>query len=434
MRPAYTIINFIMNKTGLVLLVSFIMLSGCKKQDELSPDKQQVEWMKVLGDEGMLKPGKVLTDGNDNIYIYFTGDKHYAAVEQLSPSGHVNWKKEFTDYAIFDMTLAPNGNIILCGLGNGYSPESGIVMVSISNSGVTLNQQVFVPSVNPGKVFTHAVSANLSGTSDGYIIVSGTMEMAGDPNYSAFITKTEQLLSTPPSFNKNYVFFPGLGGPQPSIIDFKVLQAGLAYVFMCDVEGVVGMNPNFNVMSGLITGLINPDGNINNYKFRQTGYYNTALNVRSGWVNSYGKLLPDKQNGFLSWRNFSKALGSDSPVPNEFLRINSLGVITDSIPFSLPENYIANSMAINSSLNFYMTSCLQGELVGSTDFSPQQTSFSHGNSAGPSVSKTFSIKNSYTDNFTSVACTSEGDFICFGQLQGFYASSFQPVLIKLKKP
>jgi hypothetical protein len=343
---------------------------------------------------------------------------------KLSAEGKEVWKRRLDDFSAFDMLLLPDGRLILSG---GSVPQAipSLKMISITAEG-KVQEAAVSPAAPAGNTFQIAGSASLSLAADGDIIISGGMHIAQGPGFFPYAMKINPDFKSPPAWNQSYNFFPGLTPPPNVTLGYIQPTVNNRFVFLYVVETIIGQP---NSIYGNVMGLLNADGSLFSSKFTQTG------SAFAGFSYSYGKLIPEAQGTFISWRSLKKIFLSPGPAQTtELLRLSADGVLKDSIPVSLPLHFMPSELAFNASNNFYMTASLHGDLIGSSEFTPQQTYFMKGSVPALSVSQSFFLQELNTEHFHSLAPTQNGSFIAFGQMQAFERPYYKPLLIKLKKP
>ncbi|HNS12868.1 MAG TPA: hypothetical protein PKM97_09675 [Bacteroidia bacterium] len=432
-------------KVRYTLIALFLFAFGnnsCKKDSGISTAGEQIEWMHVLDenisgitedDTFLGQNGKVLTDSEDNIYLYYYSEfPKQAVVMKCDPTGTLVWKKSFPDCIPMDMVRRNDGSIVLAVRDLPGYEQIFVLYVVLPNGTVNLHGVVQTSTGGSDGV----LSATMCVLPDDGLIISGVYLqsfLVGFPlSQESFVVKLN------PSYGKDWAVLTAFNISQqakPSYEQNSVvpLPGGK---FLAEFSFKGNKIQADSVSYGILRGVINADSvDYESYIIDQTGYEVQSSGTKSGYYNQYGgRLLED---GFGEWiYHYSGAvslltglpLGSD--VVNGFIRMNNEGAILDTIPMPLPIGYRVLSCTRGKG-NFLLTAYKKGTVDVTSDYSAFQTLFLTGD-GGWQTSKSFSFQEFYSDFFPSTAATSDGGFIIMGKIQSFSGPNNKLVLIKWK--
>lgn len=437
--------KLIIKKKVLVIAIFLVAFStnSCKKDSAISTAGEQIEWMHVLDenisgltedDTFLGQNGKVLTDSEDNIYLYYYSEfPKQAVVMKCNSQGAPVWKKTFPDCIPMDMVRRSDGSIVLAVRDlPGYEQ---IFVLYLIRPDRNVDQHPVIPVSSGGS--GGVLNANMYVMPDDGLIISGVyLEslLVGWPlEQETFVVKLNSSLlkewDVKTSFN--------ISGQQSSPVyeqNSIVPIPGNKYLVEFSFKG--NKIQADSVSLGIFRGVIDADSvKYQYYAFDQTGYEVQSSGTRSGFYNQYGgRLLED---GLGEWIyhysgpvSLTTGLPGGSTISNGFIRIGNDGVIKDTIPLSLPNGYRILSCTKGKG-NFLLTAYKIGTVDVTNDYSAFQTLFLTGNSAWQS-NKSFSFQEFYSDFFPSTAALNDGGFILMGKIQSFSGPNNKLVLIKWK--
>lgn len=429
----------------LLCIYLITLVSSCKKEETLSRDSDRIQWIRVLEDEMKFstddefyegKNGKVITDPEDNIYIYYYDkDQDKAIVKKYDPQGVLLWKKDFADCSPLDMIRLNDGSLILAVSLTNTIPNY-LTLYSIKTNGTIENTNDTL------KDFIYASSkvlnATLFATADNGVAATGIWNgvisgsNATGTTTKLFILKHNSDLTRAWTQYFGFTFPPGpvqlVGTPRgtSSIIETNNGQF-LVNFYMEDVGDWIDSSSY-----SLLSGLVNSDGTQDTAYSYLTGYRVKSNGHSGGQINRNSKvLMRDFFGDFVTYYSMEQAIsGSVNTNSSAFLRVGQDALITDSIPFKLPPGYRIVNCA-RSAAGFMMTAYKNGIASGTSDYSAAQTLFLTG-STDWQVTNRFSLQQFYSDFFFSSAAVSDGGFISMGRIQSFNGPNNKLVLIKWK--
>lgn len=436
-------------KYSLILFssIAILLLNGCKKEDQNIPKSDDIEWMHVIdenitgateNDIFMGQNGKILTDKNDNIYLfYYSAMKRQTVVIKCDSQGKQVWRKTIDNGFPMDMELLENGTVVVA-LRDMPGYEQIFNIAELKEDGNTIIHPVI--QTNSGGS-AGVLNANMIVMPNQNIVISGVYLasfLVGFPyDQVGFFLNLDQ------GFQKTWNF----------ITSFNGFFTGLNYEVAFEQNSIIPTsNGKFitqlsyktnqiqgdSLSFGLATALVNPDSLNSDFNFvYQTGYLIQSNGKKSGYYNQYAnELIPDGTGGAVYHYSGPVSLTTNLPanvsVPNGFIRLNNHSEITDTIPIPLPEGYRILSCTKNTN-QFLMTAYKIGGVSGSGDYRANQTLFLVGDGNYQTVSK-FTFQEFYSDFFPSSAPASDGGFYLMGKIQSFNGPTNKLILIKWKNP
>ncbi|HNS11063.1 MAG TPA: hypothetical protein PKM97_00510 [Bacteroidia bacterium] len=426
-----------------VFLIAFV--SSCKKEETLSKDSDRIQWIRVLEDEIKFstddefyegKNGKVITDPEDNIYIYYYNkDEDKTVVKKYDPQGVLLWQKNFDDCSPLDMIRLNDGSLILAASLTNTLPNF-LTLYSIKTNGTveatndTLKDFIYASS--------KVLNATLFATADNGVAVTGIWNgfvsgsNATGTSTKLFIVKNNADLTRAWSQYFGFTFPPGpiqlVGTPRgtSSITETNNGQF-LVHFGMEDVGDWVD-----STTYSLLSALVNSDGTQDTSYSYLTGYRVKSNGHTGGQINRNSKvLMRDFSGDFITHYSLGQTIaGSVNSKSAAFLRVGQNALVTDTIPLKLPPGYrIAN--CVRSASGFMMTAYKIGVASGTNDYSAAQTLFLTGGTDWQVTSR-FSLQQFYSDFFFSSVASSDGGFVSMGRIQSFNGPTNKLTLIKWK--
>ncbi len=419
-----------------------VMVSSCKKDDNVTADNAKIEWMKVLDenvsgstedDRFMGQNGKVLTDANDNIYVYYFSElPKKAVVVKCDKEGALIWKKEFPDCIPMDMVIKADGHLALA-VRDLPGFDNVIMMYDLDQSGSTT--QHIVIQANIGGSFG-VLSASMYAMPDNSIAMSGvylSQFLVGFPeNHEGFFLQLDG------SYYKIWNFvtllaLSNIGGQlrfeQSSMVPLTAPH------FLAQIAFTGDQAQSDSLAFGYVTLIANADSNDVDTSFiYKTGYYKQSTGAYDGFYNHYCRGIindgMDYIHHFSAPESAFPGAPFATPVVNGFLRIGTDGMLKDTIPFDLPKFY--RVISCNKGPNgFMMTAYRVGDIDVPGDFSANQTLFLVGDNNWQ-VTSTFRFQEFYSDFFPSASSTSDGGYVIMGKVQSFNGPQNKLILIKWK--
>jgi len=433
--------NMSLRNLLMLSLSSFVFFfSSCKKDNTEIPVKAKVEWMKVLDesvsgnmkDDALLgQNGRVLTDANDNIYVYYySSQPRSAIVLKCDPNGSVLWRKVIDDCIPMDMALKPDGHLALA-VRDFPGNENVLTIFDFAEDG-TMNHYRIV-HVNIGGSFG-VINATMYAMQDNSILISGVY--LSQFFVGGAVTHEGYFLRLDANYVKIYNFitlFLNFGTTksfeQTSMVPVSNDQ------FLCQLSYKGDEVQSDSLTYGYTTVLTNPDtAEADTTIFYNTGFLKQSNGNYGGFYNRYAdRMIKD---GGYNIHHYSAPVsvspgGSfNSPVTNGFIRIGNDADIKDTIAFDLPEGY--RVLSCNKGANgFLMTAYKARAFDVPGDYSAYQTLFCVGDNNWQITSR-FSFQEFYSDVFPSCAPTSDNGYIIMGKVQSFNGPAYKLVLMKWK--
>lgn len=425
--------NWTLLKYAVIACIVLFTFS-CKKE-ELKSNSDSIEWIRVLQDtlnysteepSSLGRNGKVITDSNGNIYVYYySANPEQTVVSKYDQNGSPVWKKTFDNCKPLDMARLNNGNLLLAVSITGQKPNY-LTLYSIQNDGITESRNDTIKNLfwscaeieNATIYPTEGSSFVISGVWNSY--VSGS-NFAGASS-EVFIVSHSQLqvkdwiqyLSI--CFNCPYSVVWPAGNKTGSSVA-KLNNGKYLFQFSTYSDGINGA-PGSNSLTGLLN---------------SAGVADTSFIYNAGIYNRYGSgFMQDYFGDYISYYSAPRYGGNISQaIPAGFLRIGQNGQINDTIPVSIPSDYSIVSCTKGSS-GFMLTAYKAGVANGGSDYSAERTLFLRGGMDWNATER-FTLQQFYSDYFFSHAPTSDGSFISMGRIQSFDGPVNKLMLIKWKK-
>lgn len=415
---------------GFACLILFTF--SCKKEDTISTASEKIEWTRVLedtlafstDDEKYLGTnGKVITDPDDNIYVYYySKDMNQAVVRKFDALGTPVWKKVFDNCKPLDMVRLTDGSIILATSVSNQVPND-LTLYSIGTDGSIQTTSDKIKNF----IFSSSevMSASISPMPDNSFIISGV--------WNAFIsgsntsgTDTRIYIIKHKQFNlKEWSQYLAFCFTCPYTVPLPLYPSGASsvtqtsngeYVFQFAYNTDANGDPAGH---SILTGHLDTNGIADTSFIYNTGIYNRYCN---GFIQDY---FGDYMYHYSSPREGGY---SSQAVPAGFLRIGQDAQIKDTIPISIPNDYRIAACTRGAS-GFLLTAYKMGVAGGGSDFSAAHTLFLRGGSDWRTTEK-FTLQQFYSDYFFSHAPTSDGSFISMGRIQSFNGPVNKLILIK----
>ena len=380
--------------------------------------------------------GKVLTDREDNIYVYyFKNNPNQAVVLKYNPLGIVVWKRTIENCEPMDMVLMPDGNLLLATRLSALLPW-GMVVYKISPVGETDSTEISIQALTT-TIPWEIRNATIYPQDDNTLLISGSMVhqyfINVAPTTSGFVIKLSQFLTEEWGLILNNYSIPAYSGVLGNNTTFNqnsIIRTN-ANKFLMEFSFSKAKPYEDSIPFGLVRGLLNPDGKLDTLYIDNTGYLIQSNGRRHGFINHYcNGLLKD---GGKTWFNYSTTEIMTTPGPaikNAIIEIDDDAKIIDTIPVVLPSGYKIVCYKINKG-SFFMTAYKAGIASGTSDFGANQTLFITGDRHW-NAARTFTLQKFYSDFFPSIAQTSDGGFICMGKIQSFNNNVNKLVLFKYK--
>ncbi len=429
-----------------------LSLSGCSKDETDVAVESQIEWMRVLDenvsgntetDVFLGQNGKVITDEQGNIYLYYYQDlTRTAVVLKCDPNGTTVWRKTFNDCIPMDMVRRSDGDVVLA-VRDLPGSENIFVLFVIKENGQVLQLAVIhTPSGGSSGV----LNGNMYVMPDNSIVMSGAYTasfLIGFPeDQIGYVLKLNQAYQKVWNFNTAFNLL-GLGSDfvmeQNSIVP---LQSGKYLMqFSVTSDPVQADSLTYGYLTAVVDedmGVVTPDSaGIDTSYFTFTGYSVQSSGNRGGYFHRYANGLIPIGNGeymhhFSGPVSLIPGLPANTPISNGFFRIASDGItIKDTVPIPLPNGYRVLSCSYSGS-RFMATAYEIGAINVTTDFSANQTLFLTGDGNFNTI-HSFRFQDFYADLFTSTTPLSDGGFLIMGKIQSFNGPNNKLVLIKWKE-
>jgi hypothetical protein len=408
---------------------------SCKK-DDLNTSTGNVEWMRVLQDTlnfstddplNMARNGKVVTDSEDNIYIYYySKNPEQTVVGKYDPEGVLIWKKTFGNSQPLDMARLNNGNILLAVSETNEFPNY-LTLHSIQSDGNTETvkdtlKDLFYTCLEIANVSISPLQGSsfvISGVWTGVLVGSNVTFT----NSEVFVVKHNQLtvkewIQYLPfiCFNCPYTVVWPAGDKDGSSV---ALTSNGKFLFQFNTNSDGSSGPEGrNILTGLIT---------------SDGAADTSFMYNAGKYNRYGNgFMKDGNGDFINYYSSPReGVNLSQAVPAGFLRIGQDAQIKDTIPLSIPNNYRIVSCT-QGPAGFLLTAYRGGVANGGSDYSAAHTLFLRGGNDW-SVTESFTLQQFYSDYFFSHASAADGSFISMGRIQSFDGPVNKLMLIKWKR-
>ena len=417
---------------GLACLV--LVAASCRKEAEVSTASESIQWIRVMEDtltfssENQINlglNGKVVADPDDNLYAYYyASDLDRSVVCKYDPEGTPVWKKTFDNCKPLDMTLMPDGSLILAVSRTGTLPNF-LTLYSVKPNGTVETKNDTLKNLFYSSA--EVLSASLLPLADNSLMVSGSWKTyISGSNFASTDTQLF-IFKHNPSLIKEWVQFLSFCFTCPYVVNLPgrtdgtsaVAQtAGGEYVFQ------FGFHPTSN--SGvnsrdMLTGLLTAGG-----------VADTSFQYTTSAYNRYGNgFLPDFTGDYVSYYSAPRPGGfSSQTVPAGFLRIGQDAEVHDTVPIPIPNDYRVVSCARGSS-GFLLSAYKLGVANGASDYSGEHTLFLMGGSDWRATKK-FILQEFYSDYFFSHAPVSDGGFVSMGRIQSFNGPVNKLLLIKWK--
>ena len=401
---------------GCFLVITF----SCKKEDSISTTSENIKWIRVLEDSLLFSTddemylgtnGKVITDPDDNIYVYYySKDLDQAVVRKFDSEGTPVWKKLFDNCKPLDMVRLNDGNIILATSITKQLPNY-LTLYSINTNGNietkndTIKDFIFgckellnasiLPMPDNSFIISGVWNAFLSGTNSAsndtriYIIKHSQFQQREWSQYLAFCFTCPYSVTVPSD-----------PSGASSVIQTNTGQYLFQFAFNADENGTDNHS--------ILTGLLNADGVPDTSFIYSTGIYNRYCNG----------FIPDYFGDYIYHYSSPRFGGhSSQPVPAGFLRIGQDAEIKDTIPLSIPSDHRIVSCTKGNS-GFLLTTYKVGVANGGSDYTGEHTLFLRGGTDWRATQK-YTFQEFYSDFFFSHAPVSDGGFISLGRIQSF---------------
>ena len=424
----------------------FVFLAGimlfqmaCKKPVE-SETVSGIEWIHVLSDTIFQSTdndfklginGKVLTDNAGNIFCYYYNTpKKQTVVLKLNSKGAPVMTKRIGSTLPSDMVLLNDGSLIVAGTDPTLTYKWN-KFYKVTPEG-SIDSFLTTPAIYNSSVQSYTVNINLNVMPAGNIIASTVSQIE---------TSNFDPLSYVPSFlgfNSSFgaVWFKATVN-NLSFADYEMISQNNIYPvsdneFVYQFEETMDQQYNDSIYFGFRTGVYTLSNNTLTRIQNTTAYQVLTNGHKKGAVYRYGNAMVQDDDGTLILPVSGAAfLGNPSAsLGYAFLRLNSLGQVTDTIQFSLPPDFRIFSCVKNNS-NFLMSAYRSNIVDGSNDYSSLHTIFLAGNSAWQIINQ-FQLQNFYSDFFPSVAAAGNNEYVLIGKIQTFNGASNQLVIVKYK--
>jgi hypothetical protein len=435
-----------------VVLFAFI-LNGCSKDEAEVAIESQIEWMRVLDenvsgntetDESLGQNGKVITDQQGNIYLYYFEDlSRTAVVVKCDPEGTILWKKTFPDCVPMDMARRSDGDMVLA-VRDLPGLADRLVIYVLKESGQVLQLPIIHTPIGGSST---VLNCNMYVMPDNSIVMTGAYMasfLVGSPeSQNGFVLKLDQ--SYQKTWNLGGIFNLSLAVgsnsalEQNSVIPYQ--QGKFLIQFSVSTDPVQSDSVGFGYVTAIVDpdiGVINQDSaGVDTSIFTFTGYYVQSSGKRGGYYNRYANDLIPLGNGeamhhFSAPVSLIPGLPANTPVPNGFFKIASDGTtLKDTVPIPLPNGYRLLSCSFSGS-RFMATAYEVGAINVGSDFSANQTLFLVGD-ANFQTMHSFRFQDFNADLFTSTIPLDDGGFLIMGKIQSFNGPNNKLVLIKWKE-
>lgn len=424
-------------KTKLLLMLFFMLLiifSACRKENSISNIKGQTQWMRVLTDTitsstddemHLGENGKVLTNSNDEIYLYYyLKNLSQTVVLKCDSKGNPIWKKVIENLSPGDMVLLNNGSVIISGTDpNKIYKWNKIYAIRPEGN---IDSLYFEPAFHFENLAS--INSSLYALPDNNIIFSGTTSLFNaPPRIIGTLAKINAGLAI--VWKRNLSTNSALTQPIQSSQNSIIAIANNKYLFQ--FAQTFANNYVDSNYFGLQTGVLNTNGTIATLNNYPTGYFVTTTNNTSGVQNRYcNELMQDATGDVIYHYSSPKVFGTTPAIPAAFIKMDSNAKVKDTIPIPLPVGYRIVSCTQNKS-SFFLTAYKTGGVTGATDFSAGYTLILTG--INWQTSNSFTLQNFYSDFFSSAAPTMDGGYVIMGKIQSFNGTSNKLVLIKWKQ-
>lgn len=421
----------------LLMIPAFI---SCKK--ESINTTESAVWIKVLEDSTITSTdeevhggqnGKVITDADDNIYLYFySKNLQQTTVMQCSPTGNPVWRKTLNGFVGMDIVRLADGSIVVAGT-NPALVNKELQLHAFRKNGTVESLNFDLVGIGLRRV----ENANMVALPDNSIMISAcTYNSFANNFYSYCFAKISPafLLEWTSSFPNNYQL-PSQGIFGPSFTQNSILPVSnnrFLFQYTVSQDPAIATNGSYGIVTGILQDEVAPDTQyVDTAFYYKSGTYSQSAGGNTGVQNRYTNgLLADGSGGFIHHYSCPQILGGYPSIPAGFIRIGADATINDTIPIPLSNDYRIISCNLNQG-RFLMTAYKKEVLSGTPDFNAYRTLFLTGG-MDMNTTKTFSLQNFYSDFFSSVAPTKDGGFIIFGKIQSFNGSNNKVVLVKWK--
>jgi hypothetical protein len=435
---------------GIALLA--FTLNGCSKDEAEVAVESQIEWMRVLDenvsgstetDQFLGQNGKVITDDQGNIYLYYYQDlTRTAVVLKCDPNGTTVWRKTFNDCIPMDMVRRSDGDVVLA-VRDLPGSEKIFVLFVIKENGQVLQLAVIHTPIGGS---SGVLNGNMHVMPDNSIIMSGVYTasfLVGFPeDQIGYLLKLNQAYQKVWNFNTAFNLL-GLASDfvleQNSIVP---LQSGKFLVqFSVTSDAVQADSLTYGYLTAVVDedmGVMTPDSaGIETSNFTFTGYSVQSSGNRGGYLHRYANKLIPLANGetmhhFSAPVSLVPGLPANTPVPNGFFKVASDGItLKDTVPIPLPNGYRLLSCSFSGS-RFMATAYEVGAINVGSDFSANQTLLLVGD-ANFQTMHSFRFQDFNSDLFASTTPLDDGGFLIMGKIQSFNGPNNKLVLIKWKE-
>lgn len=423
--------------TFLFMAIAALFFFSCKKETTTTAPGQ-IEWIRVLGDTISTSTdddlqlglnGKVVCDHDGNSYCYYYKKvKGQTEWIKCDGNGNVLEKHNIDQFAATDMVLLNDGSVVF----SGFDPHHNYaynILYKFNSDGTIQTIQT------PPRIYEM--------TPDGYTVNSS---MGVKPDNTIFVTTVTHFIYSnglPASYMGSFIFINAafqvvneraivfsLYSPELLSQNSVVPTTGNKCLF--EFEETMDQQYHDSIYNGFKTGVYNADDTSLTILQHTTGYNVISHYNHKGAFYNYCNGLIDDGNGSyifaISAPQYFDFVGST--FSNAFIRLNENGIVTDTIPFSMPPDFRLFSVIKNQD-QFLASAFRNGVVDGSGDYSSLHTLFLIGNSSWQQTNS-FSLQNFYSDFFPSVAAAGTGEYILYGKIQTFNGPSNQLVLVKYK--
>lgn len=403
-----------------VLVCSF--LTGCTKKDELSIYDVSIQNMKVFDDEKIVLPVEVISGNNCLLSAYNTSSADLI-FNLTDNNGKLIWQKDFGIKYVTSMLKEADGTFtVISGARLINFNKEGIVLIdnvnflSWYNTSYFIVRTVITPSNNYMMFGVYYTTGGSPYAFAAEVMHDGTVLFRKFYNINSTLTDCRFMA------DGGYLFY---GNRYLSSIN----NSAALYILKTGPGGSTEWQKNHNLTTGNNTGA---PVNISVYGFSSSAFTHEMVQIPDSnylcFTNSpdlsengqIGRIYKIDKTGNLldsTFIQFGKF--------NRFAGGRSLSIYINSFP-----SFVSGNSVVKNN-DGTLTICMQSGFFGSTGFTNSNAnetqSFLVHIDTDLSIKNIYYLQNNYTDCFTSLCKTDDGNTVAFGQISSL-GGYYKPVM------